>query len=237
MQLPWGGIAWSQEWVDGRPATVNREALLAGSSSIYHSLRAGVALAELVDDPQPEWELAGGRLGPRAARAPRPVPRQVDVLDGLVLPGPRRRRPRLRRPAAARGPLGRVRRARPRHQVRRHQPVGDRRRDLRAGDGARRPRRPRPGAAAVRRHAAPARHRRPLLDRLRLPRRRQLAGRAHDLHRRRGDPRRRRARPRHAGGSDIMRGATLPRRLRGVRPRVRLPVSRRASPASPAVRR
>ncbi|MEJ7796436.1 MAG: prenyltransferase [Nocardioides sp.] len=62
MQLPWGGISWSQEWRDGRPATVNREALLAGSSSIHHSLRAGVALAELLSDPQPEWELAGGRL-------------------------------------------------------------------------------------------------------------------------------------------------------------------------------
>ena len=63
MQLPWGGIAWSQEWVDGRPGRVSRDALLAGSSSIYQSLRAGVALSELVDDPQPEWELAGGRLG------------------------------------------------------------------------------------------------------------------------------------------------------------------------------
>ncbi|HEX6150535.1 prenyltransferase [Nocardioides sp.] len=62
MQLPWGGVAWSQEWHDGRPATVNGEALLAGSSSIHHSLRAGVALAELMGDPQPEWELAGGRL-------------------------------------------------------------------------------------------------------------------------------------------------------------------------------
>ena len=62
MQLPWGGVAWSQEWRSGRPADVNREALLAGSSSIHHALRAGVALAELVGDPQPEWELAGGRL-------------------------------------------------------------------------------------------------------------------------------------------------------------------------------
>jgi len=62
MQLPWGGISWSHKWHDGRPATVNREALLAGSSSIHHSLRAGVALAELLSDPQPEWELAGGRL-------------------------------------------------------------------------------------------------------------------------------------------------------------------------------
>lgn len=68
LQLPFGGIAWSQEWETGpdgvaAPAKVNAEALLAGSSSIYQSLRAGVALAELVGDPQPEWELAGGRLG------------------------------------------------------------------------------------------------------------------------------------------------------------------------------
>jgi hypothetical protein len=62
MQLPWGGVAWSQEWYDGTPATVTREALLAGSSSIHHALQAGVALADLLGDPQPEWELAGGRL-------------------------------------------------------------------------------------------------------------------------------------------------------------------------------
>src|SRR3954451_12845154 len=63
MQLPFGGIAWSQQREDGRPGVVEDGALLAGSSSIYQSLRAGVALADLVDDPQPEWELAGGRLG------------------------------------------------------------------------------------------------------------------------------------------------------------------------------
>ena len=62
MQLPWGGIAWSQEWSAGAPGRVNEEALLAASSSIHHALRAGLALAELVDDRQPEWELAGGRL-------------------------------------------------------------------------------------------------------------------------------------------------------------------------------
>src|SRR3954447_26110263 len=55
MQLSFGGIAWSQEWAgrpggEARPAKVNEEALLAGSSSIYQSLRAGVALADLVDD-------------------------------------------------------------------------------------------------------------------------------------------------------------------------------------------
>jgi hypothetical protein len=63
LQLPFGGIAWSREWAGGEPARVNAEALLAGSSSIYQSLRAGVALADLLDDPQPEWELTGGRLG------------------------------------------------------------------------------------------------------------------------------------------------------------------------------
>ena len=63
MQLPFGGIAWSQEWDASGPARVNRDALVAGSSSIYQSLRAGCALADLMDDPQPEWELTGGRLG------------------------------------------------------------------------------------------------------------------------------------------------------------------------------
>jgi hypothetical protein len=63
LQLPFGGIAWSQEWHGGEPATVNTDALLAGSSSIHHALRAGLTLAELMDDPQPEWELAAGRLG------------------------------------------------------------------------------------------------------------------------------------------------------------------------------
>jgi hypothetical protein len=63
LQLPFGGIAWSREWDANGPAKINREALVAGSSSIYQALRCGVALAEIVDEPQPEWELAGGRLG------------------------------------------------------------------------------------------------------------------------------------------------------------------------------
>jgi hypothetical protein len=63
LQLPFGGIAWAQEWDDEGPARVHQESLLAGSASIHHALRAGLTLAELVDDPQPEWELAAGRLG------------------------------------------------------------------------------------------------------------------------------------------------------------------------------
>ncbi|HWM75817.1 MAG TPA: prenyltransferase, partial [Nocardioides sp.] len=53
-QSEFGGINWTP---------TESFSLLAGSSSIYQSLRAGVALADLLDDPQVEWELAGGRLG------------------------------------------------------------------------------------------------------------------------------------------------------------------------------
>jgi hypothetical protein len=63
LQLAFGGIAWSQEWSKSGPAHVNAEALLAGSSSIHHALRAGLSLAELLGDPQPDWELTAGRLG------------------------------------------------------------------------------------------------------------------------------------------------------------------------------
>lgn len=54
LQQPFGGIQWTP---------VDEFCLLTGNASVYHSLRAGVALADLMDDPQPEWELAGGRLG------------------------------------------------------------------------------------------------------------------------------------------------------------------------------
>ena len=58
-QLPFGGIAWAQnEYGD-----VLDSALVAGSSSIFHALGCGLALAALLDDPQPGWELALGRLG------------------------------------------------------------------------------------------------------------------------------------------------------------------------------
>jgi hypothetical protein len=54
-----GEIYWWAE-ADGKPRT---EALLTGSSSTYHALRCGLALAERFDSPQPEWELAAGKLG------------------------------------------------------------------------------------------------------------------------------------------------------------------------------
>jgi hypothetical protein len=54
-----GEIHWWAE-ADGSP---REEALLTGSSSTYHSLRCGLALAERFDSPQPEWEIAAGKLG------------------------------------------------------------------------------------------------------------------------------------------------------------------------------
>ncbi|WP_317495838.1 prenyltransferase [Haloechinothrix sp. LS1_15] len=38
------------------------EALLSGNSSVHHSLRCALALAGYLDQPQPEWEVALGRL-------------------------------------------------------------------------------------------------------------------------------------------------------------------------------
>ncbi|MGA9747019.1 MAG: prenyltransferase [Nocardioides sp.] len=58
LQLPWGGISW----VRSEDGSADPDALLAGSSSVYHSLRAGLGLAELMEEPQPDWELAAGRL-------------------------------------------------------------------------------------------------------------------------------------------------------------------------------
>ena len=169
-QLPFGGIRWTPDR--------GRSALLAGSSSIYQSLRAGVALAELLDDPQPEWELAGGRLG-HAVREHRDLfeDKSTYSMDWYypVLGGAGPRPSGLRAAGVA---LGRVRRARPRHPLRRHQPVGDRRRDLRARDGPRHDRRPPSRADAAQGHAAPARVRRPVLDRLGLRRRAATASRA-----------------------------------------------------------
>ncbi|MEE6138136.1 prenyltransferase [Mycobacterium sp. 050128] len=58
LQVGYGEICWAR----GETGPV-REALLTGCASVYHSIRCALALAALVDDPQPEWELAVGRLG------------------------------------------------------------------------------------------------------------------------------------------------------------------------------
>jgi len=58
LQAPSGEVYWSRD----AAGEVRREALLTGSSSMYQALRCGLALAELLDEPQPEWELAAGLL-------------------------------------------------------------------------------------------------------------------------------------------------------------------------------
>jgi len=53
-----GEIYWARSEAGPVP-----EALLTGCASVFHSIRCALALATLVGDPQPEWELALGRLG------------------------------------------------------------------------------------------------------------------------------------------------------------------------------
>ena len=59
LQRRGGEIAWARG-AGGVPVST---ALLAGSSSIHLSLRCGLALAEVMGEPQPAWELAAGMLG------------------------------------------------------------------------------------------------------------------------------------------------------------------------------
>ncbi len=59
LQTARGEIIWRRR-ADGSPDTY---ALLTGSSSMYSSLRCAVALAERVNDSQPDWELAEAQLG------------------------------------------------------------------------------------------------------------------------------------------------------------------------------
>jgi hypothetical protein len=58
LQLVGGEICWAQS--QSGPVA---EALLTGCASVYHSIRCALALANFLDDPQPEWEVAVGRLG------------------------------------------------------------------------------------------------------------------------------------------------------------------------------
>lgn len=66
LQTRRGEVLWIRH-EDGRDSD---EALLTGCSSIYQSLRCAVALAERLDDPQPDWELAADQLGHVVAAHP-----------------------------------------------------------------------------------------------------------------------------------------------------------------------
>lgn len=59
MQLPGGAVSWALR-PDGSP---DGTALLTGSASLFHALSCGTALAALLGEPQPDWELAAADLG------------------------------------------------------------------------------------------------------------------------------------------------------------------------------
>ena len=58
LQQPRGEVLWARH-ADGTPWSF---ALLTGSSSICHSLRCAIALAELLGHERPDWELSAARL-------------------------------------------------------------------------------------------------------------------------------------------------------------------------------
>jgi hypothetical protein len=66
LQRPRGEIIWARH-ADGTPWSF---ALLTGSSSICHSLRSAIALAEHLGHDRPDWELSAGRLGSVIANEP-----------------------------------------------------------------------------------------------------------------------------------------------------------------------
>ena len=65
-QRPDGAITWSRD----RSGRREGYALLTGSSSIYHSLRCAVAIADRLGQATVDWELALGRLGHAVAHHP-----------------------------------------------------------------------------------------------------------------------------------------------------------------------
>jgi hypothetical protein len=66
LQTPGGQLHWSRD-PEGR---TDPDALLTGSSSAYQALRCGLALAELMGESQPDWELGAGLLQHAVAHHP-----------------------------------------------------------------------------------------------------------------------------------------------------------------------
>lgn len=100
LQQPSGHVGWARD-IGGRSSP---DALLAGCSSIYQSLRCALALARRAGCPQPEWELAAASLARIVARHPETfADRQRYSMDWYypVLGGA------LRGPAATRQLAGR----------------------------------------------------------------------------------------------------------------------------------
>ncbi len=66
MRRPDGTVLWART-AEGTPWDY---ALLTGSASIAHALHCGVALAELINEPRPDWRAAADLLSSRVANRP-----------------------------------------------------------------------------------------------------------------------------------------------------------------------
>ncbi|MCU1353838.1 MAG: hypothetical protein JWM05_3047 [Acidimicrobiales bacterium] len=79
LQTPRGEILWARH-ADGTPWSF---ALLTGSSSIAHSLRCAIAVAELLGHERPDWELSAARLAHviRTAEADAFAPKHRWAMD------------------------------------------------------------------------------------------------------------------------------------------------------------
>ena len=66
LQTARGEIIW-RRMTDGTP---DNYALLTGNASMYQSLGCAIALADRLDEPQPDWELAAAQLGHMVACHP-----------------------------------------------------------------------------------------------------------------------------------------------------------------------
>ena len=162
MQSPGGEIPYSRK-PDG---SLYNDVLLTGCSSTLQSLRCGLALADLVGEQQPDWELAAGALHHVLVAHPEVfTPKERWSMDWYypVLGGALRGNRGAR--ADPRG-MGHLRRAVAGRALRERPAVGHRRRDVRAGHGAAHARRRRDRSPAGARHPAHPPRRRRLLDRL-----------------------------------------------------------------------
>lgn len=59
LRTPRGDVLWARS-PDGSPGD---HSLVTGCASVYHGLRCAVAIAEYLDTPQVEWEIAAAQLG------------------------------------------------------------------------------------------------------------------------------------------------------------------------------
>jgi hypothetical protein len=66
LQHPAGHLHWSRS----PEGVIDPDALVTGSSSAYQALRCGLALADLMGESAPEWELAAGLLQHSVAHHP-----------------------------------------------------------------------------------------------------------------------------------------------------------------------